>query len=146
MDEQGVVMDAASLANDDASHPQFSDEEGEGPREGMPPLDEDDEEEEEEGEENNDREVLMRRQIKGNDEEEEEEGEENNDREVLMRRQIKGNDEEDDGEGEGDGLQQVEGSNELRLLRKNGEQLFIVHFCVDSSNGFDDDRSTLTYL
>ncbi len=121
MDEQGVVMDAASLANDDASHPQFSDEEGEGPREGMPPLDED-------------------------DEEEEEEGEENNDREVLMRRQIKGNDEEDDGEGEGDGLQQVEGSNELRLLRKNGEQLFIVHFCVDSSNGLDDDRSTLTYL
>ncbi len=92
-------MDVVSSTDDDASHPQLSDEDGEGPREGMPPLDE-------------------------NDEEEEEEGEENDDKEAFMRRRIKGNDEKDDGEDEGNCLQQVDGSNELGLLRKNEEHLF----------------------
>jgi hypothetical protein len=97
-DERGAVMDAASSADDDGSRPRFSDDEGEGPGEGTPPLDEDDEEEEEEEEEEND------------------------DGEAFLRRRRKGSDEEDDGEGEGDGLQQVEGSDESGLLRKSGEQ------------------------
>jgi hypothetical protein len=60
---RGVAMDVAFSTDDDASHPRFLDEEGEGLRDGMPPLDEDDKEEEKE-EENDDREAFMRRRRK----------------------------------------------------------------------------------
>jgi hypothetical protein len=61
MDDRGVVMDVTSSTDDDASHPRFLDEEGEGPRDDMPLLNEDDKEEEKE-EENDDMEA---RGIKG---------------------------------------------------------------------------------
>lgn len=64
-DERGLVLDAASSADDDASRPLFSDDEGEG--EGTPLIDEDEEEEDE------DTDGLLRRRRKGSDEEDDNE-------------------------------------------------------------------------